>query len=124
MADAKILVTDDEEDIREVVVDRLEHAGYQVEAAADGVECLDKLAAFAADLLVLDLRMPRMDGLTVLRTLRERGDAVPVLILSASSERNIAADTIAQGAAAYMLKPFEPAAFLAKVSQLLRGGER
>ena len=121
MPDARILVTDDEEDIREVVADRLEHAGYQVEQAADGVECLERLETFAADLLVLDLRMPRMDGLTVLRTLRERGATVPVLILSASSERNIAEDTVSEGAAAYMLKPFEPEPFLARVTELLSG---
>ncbi len=121
MPEAKVLVTDDEEDIREVVADRLTHWGYEVAEAEDGVECLEQLDTFAADLLVLDLRMPRMDGLTVLRTLRERGSHVPVLILSASSERNIAEDTMAEGAAAYMLKPFDPDALRAKVAELLAG---
>ncbi|MBT4099312.1 MAG: response regulator, partial [Gemmatimonadetes bacterium] len=65
MSEAKILVTDDEEDIREVVADRLSHWGYDVIEAVDGVDCLEKLETFDADLLVLDLRMPRMDGLTV-----------------------------------------------------------
>ena len=121
MPDAKVLVTDDEEDIREVVADRLSHWGYEVAQAEDGIECLERLETFSADLLVLDLRMPRMDGLTVLRTLREQGSQVPVLILSASSERNIAEDTMAEGAAAYMLKPFDPEALKKKVAELLAG---
>ena len=121
MSAAKVLVTDDEEDIREVIVDRLIHWGYEVAEAEDGVACLEQLENFAADLLVLDLRMPRMDGLTVLRTLRQRGSQVPVLILSASSARNISEDTIAEGAAAYMLKPFDPEELRAKVAELIAG---
>ena len=121
MSEAKILVTDDEEDIREVVADRLSHWGYDVIEAVDGVDCLEKLETFDADLLVLDLRMPRMDGLTVLRTLRDRGSTIPVLILSASSEANIAEDTVMQGAAAYMLKPFDPENLKETVAHLLAG---
>ena len=119
MPDATILVTDDEEDIREIIADRLRYWGYQVAEASDGVECLEAVARQFPDLLVLDLRMPRLDGLEVLARLRADHPELAVLIVSASSERNVAEDSVARGATDYLLKPFEPEQLRAKVEAAL-----
>lgn len=121
MPEATILVTDDEEDIREVIVDRLEHWGYRVVEAVDGVECLEAVEREAPDMIVLDIRMPRMDGLQALERLHAERPGLPVLIVSASSERGVAEDSLARGATDYLLKPFEPEQLRAKVEAALGG---
>ena len=108
MAQGKILVTDDEEDILEIVADRLEFNGYEVQTARDGVECLEAVDRDMPDLLLLDIRMPRLDGLGVLARLREDHPDLPVVVISASSEQQVAEDTLTKGAVGYLLKPFEP----------------
>ena len=90
MAQGKILVTDDEEDILEIVADRLEFYGFEVRTARDGVECLEAIDQELPDLLLLDIRMPRLDGLGVLARLREDHPDLPVVVITASSERHVA----------------------------------
>ena len=120
MAQGKILVTDDEEDILEIVADRLEFYGFEVRTARDGVECLKAIDQELPDLLLLDIRMPRLDGLGVLARLREDHPDLPVVVITASSERHMAEDTLSRGAVDYLLKPFEPAELQEKVLQALR----
>ena len=82
----RILVVDDEEHICELYRDELAEEGYEVELARDGVEALRKFDSFRPDLVTLDVKMPGLDGLEVLRRIREKNASVPVLLLTAFGE--------------------------------------
>jgi DNA-binding response OmpR family regulator len=82
----KILVVDDEENIRELYRDELSEEGYEVELAEDGYEALKKVEMFCPDLVTLDVKMPGIDGLEVLRRIREANPSLPVLLLTAFGE--------------------------------------
>ena len=120
MAEGKILIADDEEDILEIVADRLEFYGFEVQTARDGVECLEAIDRQVPDLLLLDIRMPRLDGLEVLARLQQTRPELPVVVISASTERQVAEDTLSRGAVDYLLKPFEPADLQEKVLRALK----
>jgi CheY-like chemotaxis protein len=123
---ARILIVDDELDISTILTLTLRRAGYQMATARDGVEALEKVAAQLPDLILLDVMMPRMDGLETLRRLRERPEtaSVPVIMLTARAQ---VADRMAgfeRGADDYVAKPFEPGEVLARVRSLLRRTEQ
>jgi two-component system response regulator (stage 0 sporulation protein F) len=82
----KILVVDDEENIRELYRDELVEQGFEVELAEDGFEALKKLDTFLPDLVTLDVKMPGIDGIEVLRRIREKNVNIPVLLLTAFGE--------------------------------------
>lgn len=82
----KILVVDDEEFIRELYRDELVEEGYRVELAADGQEAIAKMVTFRPDLVTLDIKMPGLDGIEVLRRIREKDASVPVLLVTAFGE--------------------------------------
>jgi len=82
----KILVVDDEENIRELYRDELAEEGYRVEMAGNGLQALAKFESFRPDLVTLDVMMPGMDGIEVLRRIREKNPSVPVLLLTAFGE--------------------------------------
>ena len=103
----KVLLTDDEEDILEVVQDRLEAYGFLVVTARNGLEALKKLSTEKFDGVFLDVKMPGMNGIQVLQEIREKDPKIPVIILTSSSSREAAIESIAKGASAYILKPFE-----------------
>ena len=124
----RILVVDDETAVREAVERALRLDGYEVAVAGDGREALDTLQERTPDAVVLDLLMPRIDGLEVCRRLRGRGDRTPVLMLTA---RDAVADRVAgldAGADDYLVKPFALEELLARLRALLRraapGGDR
>ena|SRR6266487_4310137 len=104
----KILVVDDDPDIREILRDRLNFFGYVVETAMDGREAIDVLRRSRFDGMLLDLRMPEIDGMEVLRRTHENHPALPVVMISALSVPERAAQAVAQGACAYLIKPFDP----------------
>ena len=82
----RLLLAEDEKTLSDALTAILSHANYSVDAVYDGQEALDYLEGIEYDGVILDIMMPRVDGLTVLKTLRERGSAVPVLMLTAKSE--------------------------------------
>jgi len=117
----KILVIDDESSLVEMLSIRLEANNYQVIAASDGQEGLDKARSESPDLIILDLMLPKLDGYQVCRMLKsdEKYKQIPIVIFTArAQESDIKAGNEA-GADAYITKPFEPAILLGKVSQLL-----
>lgn len=103
----RVLVCDDEELIRWSLTEHLVAQGYSVEEAEDGQDLLEKVTATAPDAILLDLKMPRMDGMTALRKLREMDVQVPVLVLTAHGAVDSAIEATRLGAAAYLSKPFD-----------------
>jgi len=115
-----VLVVDDEPQVRQIVASYLESEGFDVRTAADGNEALAELARKRADLVVLDLMLPGVDGLTVLRRLRESGDDVPVIVLSARGQESERVAGLELGADDYVSKPASPREVLARVRAVLR----
>jgi two-component system, OmpR family, response regulator MprA len=116
----RILVVDDEQAVRESLERTLRFEGYQVTLAGDGVEALDCVGQERPDAVVLDVLMPRLDGLETCRRLRARGNSVPVLLLTA---RDGVADRVTGldvGADDYLVKPFALEELLARLRALLR----
>jgi DNA-binding response OmpR family regulator len=116
-----VVVADDDEDILVLVRTVLERAGYEVVAARTGVEALVLAQERRPDLAVLDISMPELDGLEVLRRLRADASTsdVPVLLLSARVQEDDVARGFATGANAYVQKPFSPRELADRVSELL-----
>lgn len=104
---ATILVCDDEELIRWSLSEHLRGEGYAVIEAEDGADCLNKVAEFAPDLVVTDLKMPGIDGMEVLRRLREEDRDVPVVVITAHGAVESAIEATRLGASAYLSKPFD-----------------
>ncbi len=102
---ARVLVVDDEEDIREFLTDALEVAGHVVEAAPDGRAALDVLGKRSFHVLMTDLSMPRMDGMTLLKTVREEHPEVEVIVLTAHGSVGDAVEAMKRGAFDYLQKP-------------------
>ena len=119
MKDARILVVEDEEDIRHLVVELLERAGYRVEEAPDGRAGLRALHASSPDLVVLDVSMPELDGWQVLERIRDLSE-VPVLMLTARGTELERVRGLKAGADDYMTKPFGRQELVARVEALLR----
>jgi len=102
-----VLICDDEELIRWSLRQHLTGEGYEAVVAADGVECLALVEARAPDLIITDVKMPRLDGLGVLRSLREAGRDVPVIVLTAHGGVDDAIEATRLGASEYLQKPFD-----------------
>src|SRR5215218_11209316 len=102
----RVLVVEDDADIADVLRRSLRNEGYEVRTSADGVEALDVAAGFFPDLVVLDLGLPRLDGVEVCRRLRLEGD-VPILMLTARAETEDRVTGLDSGADDYLVKPFE-----------------
>ena len=104
-AKGRILVVDDEPNARTALTELLLEEGYIVEAAGDGFEALGRLAAFAPDMVLTDLKMPGMDGLELMSWLRERDPALPVVVMSAFGDVETAVGIMRAGARSYLRKP-------------------
>ncbi|RRR74328.1 MAG: DNA-binding response regulator [Candidatus Viridilinea halotolerans] len=114
-----ILVVDDDQGLRELIRINLEHDGYQVIQASNGVECLDKVREQRPDLVILDVMMPEMDGIEACRQLREFTQ-LPVLMLTARTQADDIITGLDQGADDYLLKPFNLDELAARLRALLR----
>ena len=116
----RILIAEDERDLNALLRKRLKEADYSVDSCYDGEEALDYLDGAEYDAVVLDIMMPRLDGLAVLRTLRRRGNSVPVLLLTAKDSVEARVRGLDAGADDYLAKPFAFEELLARLRVLRR----
>ena len=117
---AKILIVDDEPRIRELIRENLQYSGYTCEEAGDGSAALSLLTGGGYDLVILDLMMPFMDGMTCLREMRTRRINTPVIILTARGEEYDKLAGLEGGADDYVVKPFDAKEVVARVKAVLR----
>jgi DNA-binding response OmpR family regulator len=116
----RVLVVEDDDEIAQVLQRSLRMEGYDVKLAGDGVTALDTHRDYAPDLMILDLGLPRMDGIDVARKLREDGDDTPILILTARDAVDSLVEGFDVGGDDYLVKPFERQELLARLRALLR----
>jgi DNA-binding response OmpR family regulator len=114
-----VMVVDDEERIRTLITRSLAAEGHRVVAVADGASALDRLASGDVDLMLLDLVMPRCNGLTVLASLRDRQDATPVIVLSGVTDIATRVQALERGAVDVVAKPFSLVELLARTRRHL-----
>jgi DNA-binding response OmpR family regulator len=117
--EGRVLVVEDDEEIADVLRRSLRNEGYEVRTSGDGIEALDIAVGFAPDVVVLDLGLPRLDGVEVCRRLRADSD-VPILMLTARAETEDRVSGLDSGADDYLVKPFERKELLARIRALLR----
>ena len=116
----KILVVEDDLAIARGIVHNLEYEGYEVRSATHGAAALPVIAEFEPDLVILDIMLPGMSGFEILRQLREQGNDVHVIILSAKTTENDKVEGLSIGADDYISKPFALREFLARVGSAMR----
>lgn len=114
-----ILIVDDEPRIRELIREHLQHGGFSCEEATDGSAALAQLSRGGFDLVILDIMMPFMDGMTCLREMRARKLTVPVIMLTARGEEYDKLAGLESGADDYVVKPFSPRELVARVRAVL-----
>ncbi|MGE7944964.1 response regulator transcription factor [Lysinibacillus xylanilyticus] len=119
MTKLTVLVTDDDQDIRDGIEIYLKNEGYNVIKAADGLEALEKLENNEVHLIILDIMMPNMDGITATFKIREARN-IPIIMLSAKAEDGDKIHGLSVGADDYVTKPFHPLELLARVKSQLR----
>ncbi|MBV8693628.1 MAG: response regulator [Actinobacteria bacterium] len=118
-----VLVVDDDPVIQKLLQVNFELEGYKVITASDGIEGLERARADLPDAIILDIMMPKMNGLDVARALKGDDDTkgIPVLLLSAKAQASDVAVGMEIGADDYVTKPFDPAELLERVGDLLKG---
>ena len=120
----KILLIDDEPELVKAITIRFKASGYEVIPASDGQEGVDKAQGCKADLILLDIIMPRMDGYEVCKTLKAdpKTKNIPIVIFTAAGQRDLEERCMAAGADAVIKKPFETTELLELVKKFLQGG--
>ena len=116
----KLLLAEDERSLSKALTAILEHNGYTVDAVYDGVEALEYLEMGEYDGLILDIMMPRMDGMTALQKIRKQGNQIPILMLTAKSEVDDKVAGLDNGANDYLTKPFASKELLARIRAMTR----
>jgi excisionase family DNA binding protein len=115
----RVLVVDDEASIRDLLSKTLALAEYDVDTAPDGTTALDRMRAFSYDLLIADLKMPGMDGLTLIRQAKRIKADLPIIIITGFSTESSAIEAVNLGVAGYLTKPFRVPQVLAAASKAL-----
>ena len=115
----RVLVVDDEASIRDLLSKTLALAEYDVDTAPDGTTALDRMRAFGYDLLIADLKMPGMDGLTLIRQAKRLKSDLPVIIITGFSTESSAIEAVNLGVAGYLTKPFRVPQVLAAAAKAL-----
>lgn len=118
----KILVAEDERDIRELIAFTLRFAGFDVELAGNGAEAVEKVSEDIPDLILMDVRMPRMTGYQACKALQDNPATrdIPVVFLSAKGQESEIQEGLEAGAMEYILKPFAPDELTAQVHRILQ----
>ncbi len=118
---AKILIAEDERDIRDLIEFTLKYAGHEVVKVANGVEAVEQAPQVKPDLILLDVRMPRMTGYEACRTLKSMDGVkdIPVIFLSAKGQQNEMDTGLDAGAYDYILKPFAPDQLTRRIAEIL-----
>lgn len=117
---ATVMIVEDDESIREMMDITLSQAGYAVIPAGSGESALDLLKRVKIDLILLDVHMPRMSGLDVLKAMTRRGRSMPpVLMVTANRQADTVAEAMRLGCVGYVAKPFEPTELLDRVARAL-----
>jgi two-component system chemotaxis response regulator CheY len=116
----KVLVVDDSRAIRQSISFVLEQNGYEILEGSDGVEGLDKLSSAKVDLIITDVNMPNMDGITFIKKVREKSDMkfIPILVLTTESQQSVMEEGKAAGATGWIVKPFSTDKLLAAVRKV------
>jgi two-component system, OmpR family, alkaline phosphatase synthesis response regulator PhoP len=124
MAKERILVVDDEEDIRDLIIYNLENNGYRTECAGTGEQAVEMIRASAPDLVLLDLMLPGIDGLDVCRIIKNdvRSAHIPIIMISARGGEADVVTGLELGADDYIAKPFSPRVLLARIKAVFRRG--
>lgn len=122
--DPCVLVVDDDPDIRQMLEDRLCASGYQVRTESDGLRALERVRAEAFSGLILDVGIPSLDGMEVLRRIRQKDQHLPIVMVTASGARETAVRAISMGAQAYLLKPFDAAELQRVIDAWFRAAEQ
>jgi DNA-binding response OmpR family regulator len=117
---ARVLVVEDDDAIAQVLQRSLRMEGYEVRVAGDGITALDLAHGFLPDLVILDLGLPKLDGIEVAKALRSSDDDVPILVLTARDAVESRVEGLDAGADDYLIKPFERQELLARLRALLR----
>ena len=118
----RLLLAEDEKALSKALTTILERSNYSVDAVYDGQEALDYLKCGQYDGVILDIMMPKVDGITVLKTIRKQGNTVPVLMLTAKSEVDDKVEGLDSGANDYLTKPFQSKELLARIRAMIRNG--
>lgn len=116
----RVLIAEDEKDLNKILTERLKAEHYSVDSCYDGQEALDYLASAEYDAVILDIMMPLLDGLSVLKAMRRKDDSTPVLLLTAKDGIEDRVQGLDAGANDYLVKPFAVEELLARVRVLLR----
>lgn len=116
----RVLIAEDEKNLNKILTERLKAEHYSVDSCYDGQEALDYLASAEYDAVVLDIMMPVLDGLSVLKKMREKNDSTPVLLLTAKDSIEDRVQGLDAGANDYLVKPFAFEELLARIRVLLR----
>ena len=116
----RVLIAEDEKDLNKILAERLKAEHYSVDSCYDGQEALDYLASAEYDAVILDIMMPLLDGLSVLKAMRRKDDSTPVLLLTAKDGIEDRVQGLDAGANDYLVKPFAVEELLARVRVLLR----
>ena len=116
----RVLLVEDESQIADLITQGLSEQGYAVDVARDGAEALDWSDVSAFDMIILDVMLPRLDGIEVCRTLRERGFQIPILMLTARDAVEDRVRGLDSGADDYLVKPFAFTELLARLRALMR----
>jgi len=119
----QVLVADDEDNLRRVLKAQLQHDGYEVHCVPDGEAVLQAMEEHHIDVLITDLRMPKLDGMQVLKSVSERFPYVPVIMITAHGTVDTAVEALKLGAFDYVTKPFDRAEFRTVVSKAARTRE-
>ena len=115
MQKIKILLVDDEPDVTRILSKRLGRRGYECQAAANGQEAVDAMAQFAFGVIIMDVKMPVMDGMSALQIIHSRWPKTQIILLSGHADMQLAVQAMSEGAFGYLMKPVDIDQLLFKI---------